>query len=131
MEKYRGIYHGTECVKDTRIDTLMSQLQCFHSFKGKLVASMYSRLMKITNEAQGFDALGIDHVLMILTLDDKYGTICTPIKEKPEFNIMTRAQFLGRIEAHEIVLLEKEILRSPESGSRRHGNAPSRQIINV
>ena len=54
---------------------------------------------------------------------DVTDTICTLIKEKPEFKSMSPSEFLGRIQAHENVLKEKDFLR--ESGSRlgRHSTA--------
>jgi hypothetical protein len=47
-------------------------------------ASMYSRLIKVINEAQMLETKEVGNFLinkkMILALDDKYETICTLIK---------------------------------------------------
>ena len=60
---------------------------------------------------------------MIFALDHKYENICTLIKDKPELKNMTPTQFLGRIRAHEKMLLEKAIIQNQDLASRRYDTA--------
>ena len=117
------IYEGTTSVKESRIDVLKSKVNRFIAHEGESVSEVYARLSVITNELQGLGAKEItEHevVKMFLkSLEAKYDTLCTLIRERADFKELTPTQVLGRINAHEIVAQEKKELLALTSHTRR------------
>ena len=117
------VYEGTDSVKDSRTDVLRSQFNRFKGSDQESVRSIYSRLTTITNELRGLGATDITDTVIVkkllMSLDEKYDTLCTLIEERADFKSLTPSQALGRLNAHEMILEEKKELHSSRSAPRR------------
>ena len=117
------VYEGTDLVKDSRTDVLRSQFNRFKGSDQESARNIYSRLTTITNELRGLGATDITDTVIVkkllMSLDEKYDTLCTRIQERADFKSLTPSQALGRLNAHEMIIEEKKELHFTRSGPRR------------
>ncbi|MQM03582.1 hypothetical protein Taro_036367 [Colocasia esculenta] len=121
-EKLRITYEGTDKVKETRIDILVTQYERFQMQQGESITQMYNRFTNITNGLTSRDKtyqMG-DMVRKILrSLPASWTLKVTAIEEANDLKIMSLKKLIGFLMAHEINM---EMLR--ESSSRKkHSNA--------
>ncbi|MQM12322.1 hypothetical protein Taro_045237 [Colocasia esculenta] len=121
-EKLRITYEGTDKVKETRIDILVTQYERFQMQSGETITQMYSRFTDITNGLAGLGKtyeMG-DMVRKILrSLLASWTPKVTAIEEANNLKRMSLEKLIGSLIAHEI-----NIESLGESSSRRkHSNA--------
>ncbi|MQM05993.1 hypothetical protein Taro_038815 [Colocasia esculenta] len=121
-EKLRITYEGTDKVKETRIDILVTQYERFQMQQGESITQMYSRFTDITNELAGLGKtyqMG-DMVRKILrSLLASWTPKVTAIEEANDLKIMSLEKLIGSLMSHEI-----NMERLGESSSRKkHSNA--------
>ncbi|MQL90200.1 hypothetical protein Taro_022779 [Colocasia esculenta] len=121
-EKLRITYEGTDKVKETRIDILVTQYERFQMQTGESITQMFSRFTDITN---GLASLGksyeiADMVRKILrSLPSSWTPKVTAIEEANDLKRMSVEKLIGSLMAHEI-----NMERLGESSSRKkHSNA--------
>ncbi|MQM09186.1 hypothetical protein Taro_042052 [Colocasia esculenta] len=128
-EKLRITYEGTDKVKETRIDILVTKYERFQMQQGESITQMYSRFTDITNGLAGLGKtyqMG-DMVRKILrSLPASWTPKVTAIEEANDLKIMSLEKLIGSLIAHEINM---ERLR--ESSSRKkHSNASRQKKMN-
>ncbi|MQM05664.1 hypothetical protein Taro_038473 [Colocasia esculenta] len=110
-------YEGTNKVKETRIDILVTQYERFHMQPGESITQMYSRFIDITNGLAGLGRtyeMG-DMVRKILRfLPASWTPKVTAIEEANDLKRMSLEKLIGSLMAHEI-----NMERLGESSSRR------------
>ncbi|MQL70035.1 hypothetical protein Taro_002345 [Colocasia esculenta] len=121
-EKLRITYEGTDKVKETRIDILVTQYEKFQMQLGETVTQMFSRFTDITNGLAGLGKsyeMG-DMVWKILrSLPSSWTPKVTAIEEANDLKRMSLEKLIGSLMAHEI-----NMERLGESSSRKkHTNA--------
>ncbi|MQM19816.1 hypothetical protein Taro_052828, partial [Colocasia esculenta] len=121
-EKLRITYEGTNKVKETRIDILVTQYERFQMQSGESITQMYSRFTDITNGSAGLGKsyeMG-DMVRNILrSLPASWTPKVTAIEEANDLKRMSVEKLIGSLMAHEI-----NMERLGESSSRKkHTNA--------
>ncbi|MQL98092.1 hypothetical protein Taro_030797 [Colocasia esculenta] len=121
-EKLRIIYEGTDKVKETRIDILVTQYEGFQMQPGEKITQMYSRFTDITNGLAGLGKtyeIG-DMVRKILrSLPASWTPKLRAIEEANDLKRMSLEKLIGSLMAHEI-----NMERLGESSSRKkHSNA--------
>ncbi|MQM04234.1 hypothetical protein Taro_037028 [Colocasia esculenta] len=121
-EKLRITYEGTDKVKETRIDILVTQYERFQMQLGESITQMYSRFIDITNGLAGLGKsyeMG-DMVRKILRSLPASGTPkVTAIEEANDLKRMSLEKLIGSLMAYEI-----NMERLGESSSRKkHTNA--------
>ncbi|MQL78239.1 hypothetical protein Taro_010677 [Colocasia esculenta] len=121
-EKLRITYEGTDKVKETSIDILVTQYERFQMQPGETITQMYSRFTDITNGLVGLVKtyqMG-DMVRKILrSLPASWTPKVTTIEEANYLKIMSLEKLIGSLMAHEI-----NMERLEESSSRKkHSNA--------
>ncbi|MQL94935.1 hypothetical protein Taro_027599 [Colocasia esculenta] len=121
-EKLRITYEGTDKVKETRIDILVTQYERFQMQSSESITQMFSRFTDITN---GLASLGKvyemgDMVRKILrSLPSSWTPKVTAIEEANDLKRMSVEKLIGSLMAHEI-----NMERLGESSSRKkHSNA--------
>ncbi|MQL71655.1 hypothetical protein Taro_003975 [Colocasia esculenta] len=116
-EKLRITYEGTDKVKETRIDILVTQYERFQVQPRESITQMYSRFTDITNGLAGLGKtyeMG-DMVRKILSsLPASWTPKVTVIEEANDLKIMSLEKLIGSLMAHEI-----NMERLGESSSRR------------
>ncbi|MQM09076.1 hypothetical protein Taro_041944 [Colocasia esculenta] len=116
-EKLRITYEGTDKVKETRIDILVTQYERFQMQPGESITQMYSRFTDITNGLAGLGKtyeMG-DMVRKILrSLPASWTPKVTAIEEANDLKRMSLEKLIGSLMAHEI-----NMERLGESSSRR------------
>ncbi|MQM13164.1 hypothetical protein Taro_046087 [Colocasia esculenta] len=116
-EKLRITYEGTDEVKETRIDILVTQYERFQMQSGELTTQMYNRFTDITNGLAGLRKtyeMG-DMVRKILrSLPASWSPKVTAIEEANDLKRMSLEKLIGSLMAHEI-----NMERLGESSSRR------------
>ena len=116
-EKLRITYEGTDKVKETRIDILVTQYERFQMQTGESITQMFSRFTDITN---GLASLGksyenADMVRKILrSLPSSWTAKVTAIEEANDLKRMSVEKLIGSLMAHEI-----NMERLGESSSRK------------
>ncbi|MQM07343.1 hypothetical protein Taro_040182 [Colocasia esculenta] len=104
-EKFRITYEGTNKVKKTRIDILVTQYERFQMHPGESITQMFSRFTGITN---GLASLGKtyemgDMVRKILrSLPSSWTPKVTTIEEANDLKRMSLEKLVGSLMAHEI-----------------------------
>ncbi|MQM20656.1 hypothetical protein Taro_053679 [Colocasia esculenta] len=121
-EKLRITYEGTDKVKETRIDILVTQYERLQMQPGETITQMYSRFTDITNGLAGLGKtyeMG-DMVRKILrSLLASWTPNVTEIEEANDLKRMSLEKLIGSLMAHEI-----NMERLGESSSRKkHSNA--------
>ena len=83
---------------------------------GEGVAEMYSRIALITN---GIAGLGSEEMTdrfiikkILRAFDGKYDTVCTLIQMMPSYKDLKPTDVIGRNVAHEMSLMDKEVLHN-------------------
>ncbi|MQL85065.1 hypothetical protein Taro_017581 [Colocasia esculenta] len=121
-EKLRITYEGTDKVKETRIDILVTQYERFQMQLGETITQMFSRFTDITN---GVARLGKsygmrDMVRKILrSLPSSWTPKVTAIEEANDLKRMSLEKLIGSLMAHEI-----NMERLGQScGRKKHSNA--------
>ncbi|MQM11525.1 hypothetical protein Taro_044433 [Colocasia esculenta] len=120
-EKLRITYEGTDKVKETRIDILVTQYERFQMQPNETITQMYSRFTNITNGLAGLGKtyqMG-DMVRKILrSLPASWTPKVTAIEEANDLKIMSVENLIGSLMAHKI-----NMERLGESSSRKkHSN---------
>ncbi|MQL86587.1 hypothetical protein Taro_019120 [Colocasia esculenta] len=121
-EKLRITYEGTDKVKETRIDILVTQYERFQMQPGESITQMYNRFTDITNGLAGLGKtyeMG-DMIRKILrSLPASWTPKVTTIEEANDLKRMSLEKLIGSLMAHEI-----NMERLGESSSRKkHNNA--------
>ncbi|MQL89650.1 hypothetical protein Taro_022224, partial [Colocasia esculenta] len=121
-EKLRITYEGTDKVKETRIDILVTQYERFQMQLGESITQMFSRFTDIANGLAGLGKtyeIG-DMVRKILrSLPSTWTPKVTAIEEANDLKRMSLEKLIGSLMAHEI-----NMKRLGESSSRKkHSNA--------
>ncbi|MQL83829.1 hypothetical protein Taro_016326, partial [Colocasia esculenta] len=121
-EKLRITYEGTDKVKETRIDILVTQYERFQMQPGESITQMYNRFTDITNGLAGLGKsyeMG-DMVRKILrSLPASWTPKVTAIEDANDLKRMSLEKLIGSLMAHEI-----NMERLGESSSRKkHSNA--------
>ncbi|MQL84387.1 hypothetical protein Taro_016882 [Colocasia esculenta] len=121
-EKLRITYEGTDKVKETSIDILVTQYERFQMQSGESITQMFSRFTDITNGLAGLGGtyeMG-DMVRKILrSLPSSWTPKVTAIEEANDLKRMSLEKLVGSLMAHEI-----NMERLGESSSRKkHSNA--------
>ncbi|MQM04825.1 hypothetical protein Taro_037630 [Colocasia esculenta] len=121
-KKLRITYEGTDKVKETRIDILVTQYERFQMQSGESITQMFSQFTDITNGLAGLGKtyeIG-DMVRKILrSLPASWTLKVTAIEEANDLKRMSVEKFIGSLMAHEI-----NMERLGESSSRKkHSNA--------
>ncbi|MQL94494.1 hypothetical protein Taro_027147 [Colocasia esculenta] len=121
-EKLRITYEGTNKVKETRIDILVTQYERFQMQQGETITQMYNRFIDITNGLVGLGKtyeMG-DMVRKILrSLRASWTPKVTAIEEVNDLKRMSLEKLIRSLMAHEI-----NMERLGESSSRKkHSNA--------
>ncbi|MQL87667.1 hypothetical protein Taro_020216 [Colocasia esculenta] len=121
-EKLRITYEGTDKVKETRIDILVTQYERFQMQSGETITQMSSRFTDITNGLAGLGKIYEmgDMVRKILrSLPSSWTPKVTAIEEANDLKRMSLKKLIGSLMAHEI-----NMERLGESSSRKkHSNA--------
>ncbi|MQL71743.1 hypothetical protein Taro_004082 [Colocasia esculenta] len=121
-EKLKITYEGTDKVKETRIDILMTQYERFQMEPGETISQMFSSFTDIVNGLAGLGKTYLmgDMVRKILrSLPSSWTPKVTAIEEANDLKTMSLEKLIGSLMAHEINM---ERLR--ESSSRKkHTNA--------
>ncbi|MQM08951.1 hypothetical protein Taro_041808 [Colocasia esculenta] len=116
-EKLRITYEGTEKVKETRIDILVTQYERFQMQPSETITQMYSRFTDITN---GLAGLGKTHQMgdmvrkILRSLPTSWTPKVTAIEDANDLKIMSLKKLIGSLMAHEI-----NMERLGESSSRK------------
>ncbi|MQM00152.1 hypothetical protein Taro_032883 [Colocasia esculenta] len=104
-DKLKLTYEGTDKVKETRIDILVTQYEKFQMLTGETITQMYSRFTDITN---GLARLGKmyntrDMVRKILrSLPSQWTPKVIAIEEANDLTTMSLEKLIGSLMAHEI-----------------------------
>ncbi|MQM09746.1 hypothetical protein Taro_042624 [Colocasia esculenta] len=121
-EKLRITYKGTDKVKETRIDILVTEYERFQMQSGETITQMFSRFTDITNGLAGLGKIYEmgDMVRKILrSLPSSWTPKVTAIEEAHDLKRMSLEKLIGSLMAHEI-----NMERLGESSSRnKHTNA--------
>ncbi|MQM19803.1 hypothetical protein Taro_052815, partial [Colocasia esculenta] len=116
-EKLRITYEGTDKVKKTRIDILVTQYERFQMQSGESITQMYSRFTDITKRLAGLGKIYQmgDMVRKILrSLLASWTPKVTAIEDANDLKIMSLEKLIGSLMAHEI-----KMERLGESSSRK------------
>jgi hypothetical protein len=129
------MHKGNECVKESELDVLQSQLDKFKK-DGEGVAEMYSSLALITNEITGLGSEEMTDKCIIKkilrALDGKYDTVCTLIQMMPNYKDLKPTEVIGRIIAHEMSLKDNDELHNKSSGAyKATSDAPTTPSDNL
>ncbi|MQM14985.1 hypothetical protein Taro_047918 [Colocasia esculenta] len=121
-EKLRITYEGTDKVKETRIDILVTQYERFQMQPDESITQMFNRFTDITNGLVGLGKtyeIG-DMVRKILrSLPSSWTPKVTAIEEANDLKRMSLEKLIGSLMAHEI-----NMERLGESSSKKkHSNA--------
>ncbi|MQL78884.1 hypothetical protein Taro_011313 [Colocasia esculenta] len=121
-EKLRITYEGTDKVKETRIDILVTQYERFQMQSVETITQMFNRFTDITNGLAGLGKsyeMG-DMVRKILrSLPSSWTPKVTAIEEANDLKRMSLEKLIGSLMAHEL-----NMERVGESSSRKkHTNA--------
>ncbi|MQL79697.1 hypothetical protein Taro_012144 [Colocasia esculenta] len=121
-EKLKITYEGTDKVKETRIDILVTQYERFQMEPGETISQMFSSFTDIINGLVGLGKtypMG-DMVRKILrSLPSSWTPKVTAIEEANDLKTMSLEKLIGSLMAHEI-----NMERLGESSSRKkHTNA--------
>ncbi|MQM02538.1 hypothetical protein Taro_035304 [Colocasia esculenta] len=121
-EKLRITYEGTDKVKETRIDILVTQYERFQMQSRETITQMFSRFTDITN---GLVGLGNNYEMgdmvrkILRSLPSSWTPKVTTIEEANDLKRMSLEKLIGSVMAHEI-----NMERLGESSSRKkHTNA--------
>ncbi|MQM10854.1 hypothetical protein Taro_043752 [Colocasia esculenta] len=121
-EKLRITYEGTDKVKETRIDILVTQYERFQMQPKESITQMYSKFTDITN---GLADLGKSYEMgdmvrkILRSLPASWTPKVTAIEEANDLKRMSLEKLIGSLMAHEI-----NMERLGESSSRKkHSNA--------
>ncbi|MQM09924.1 hypothetical protein Taro_042806, partial [Colocasia esculenta] len=121
-EKLRITNEGTDKVKETRIDILVTQYERFQMQPGESITQMFSRFTNITN---GLTGLGKTYEIgdivrkILRSLPSSWTPKVTAIEEANDLKRMSLEKLIGSLMAHEI-----NMERLGESSSRKkHTNA--------
>ncbi|MQM02575.1 hypothetical protein Taro_035344 [Colocasia esculenta] len=121
-EKLRITYEGTDKVKETRIDILVTQYERFQMQSGETITQMHSRFTDITN---GLAVLGKTYEMgdmvrkNLRSLPASWTPKVMAIEEANDLKRMSLEKLIGSLMAHEI-----NMERLGESSSRKkHSNA--------
>ncbi|MQM00763.1 hypothetical protein Taro_033507 [Colocasia esculenta] len=121
-EKLRITYEGTDKVKETRIDILVTQYERFQMQPGESITQMYSKFTNITN---GLASLGKSYEMgdmvrkILRSLPASWTPKVTAIEEANDLKRMSLEKLIGSLMAHEINI---ERLGEPSS-RKKHTNA--------
>ncbi|MQL86329.1 hypothetical protein Taro_018866 [Colocasia esculenta] len=116
-DKLKLTYEGTNKVKETRIDILVTQYEKFQMMTGETITQMYSRFTDITNGLAGLGKMYNtgDMVRKILrSLPSQWTPKVTAIEEANDLTIMSLEKLIGSLMAHEI-----NMERLSESSSKK------------
>ena len=104
-KKLRITYEGTNKVKETRIDILVTQYERFQMQPGESITQMFSRFIDITNWLAGLGKsyeMG-DMVRKIFrSLPSSWTPKVTAIEEANDLKRMSLEKLIGSLMAHEI-----------------------------
>ncbi|MQL86331.1 hypothetical protein Taro_018864 [Colocasia esculenta] len=121
-ENLRLTYEGTDKVKETRIDILVSQYERFQMQSEESITQMYSRFTDITNGLAGLGKtydIGYMVRKILRSLPASWTPKVTTIEEANDLRRMSLEKLIGSLMAHEI-----NMERLGESSSRKkHSNA--------
>ncbi|MQL69352.1 hypothetical protein Taro_001659 [Colocasia esculenta] len=104
-EKLRITYEGTDKVKETRIDILVTQYKRFQMQLGESITHIYSRFTDITN---GLAGLGKNYEMgdmvrkILRSLPALWTPKVTAIEEANDLRRMSLEKLVGSLMAHEI-----------------------------
>ncbi|MQM23012.1 hypothetical protein Taro_056073 [Colocasia esculenta] len=104
-QKLRITYEGTDKVKETRIDILVTQYERFQMQPGESITQMFSRFIDITNGLAGLGKINEmgDMVRKILrSLPSSWTPKVTAIEEANDLKKMLLEKLIGSLMAHEI-----------------------------
>ncbi|MQL68284.1 hypothetical protein Taro_000590 [Colocasia esculenta] len=104
-DKLKLTYEGTDKVKETRIDILVTQYEKFQMLTGETITQMYSRFTDITNGLTGLGKMYNigDMVRKILrSLPSRWTPKVTTIEEVNDLTTMSLEKLIGSLMAHEI-----------------------------
>ncbi|MQL97040.1 hypothetical protein Taro_029724 [Colocasia esculenta] len=116
-EKLRITYEGTDKVKETRIDILVTQYERFQMQPGESITQMFSRFTDITN---GLASLGKTYEMgdmvrkIMRSLPSSWAPKVIAIEEANDLKRMSLEKLIESLMAHEI-----NMERLGESSSRR------------
>ncbi|MQL77239.1 hypothetical protein Taro_009651 [Colocasia esculenta] len=116
-EKLIITYEGTDKVKETRIDILVTQYERFQMQSDESITQMFSRFTDITNGLAGLGKVYDvpDMVRKILrSLPSSWTPKVTAIEEANDLKLMSLEKLIGSLMAHEI-----NMERLGESSSRK------------
>ncbi|MQM22314.1 hypothetical protein Taro_055364 [Colocasia esculenta] len=121
-EKLRIMYEGTDKVKETRIDILVTQYERFQMQPGESITQMFSRFTDITNRLASLGKtyeMG-DMVRKILrSLPSSWTPKVTAIEEANDQKRLSLEKLVGSLMAHEINM--ERLGKS--SSKKKHSNA--------
>ncbi|XP_025791222.1 uncharacterized protein LOC112872339 [Panicum hallii] len=114
-------HEGTKTIRKARIEMLEGELGRFAILDDETPQEMYTRLKKMINQIRNLGSKKwTDHEVvkrMIRAFSVRNITLCTMIRESPNYKRMTPEEVLGKIIKHEMMESEAKYVKSLSKGT--------------